>query len=159
MNDLVQFVREGTRRVGCVVARLWHKGDTPQVTIGWSKCQVKPSKEHAAEGVKPDRYNSVSALNIAKERCLSHQYGMTLEEAKALTATNCILPDPTDPNNAAKNVQVPYICIQPIRKMADRAQRYFFKKKAAVKAKKVVVARVKKSPAKAKVAKKVKKSK
>lgn len=105
---LASYVREGQKRVGCVVAV--KNVETNKVTLGWSKCITRPTAKQKEAGITPDTFVREDALNMAKGRA-----AMPLEMGEQLTQS-------TAPN-------VPFKCRKALRKMAIRAQRYFFNEK------------------------------
>lgn len=106
MKDmLVTFVRERNKRTGCVVAC----SKNGIVTLGWSKCMLRPTSEQRKQGLEPDSFDPDHAIDIAKVRA------------------NINLSDKIDEKTTPR---IPAICRKALRNMADRAKRYFKKNKS-----------------------------
>jgi hypothetical protein len=111
-NMLIHFVSKGNRGIGCVVAyRQYFDTGLPHITLGWSKCLIKPTVTEREAGIKPDRYNKQEALSIAKYRAISHRHYMELDTAENVNSRNAyLIPGDIRPH---------------LRNMAKRARRYF----------------------------------
>ena len=112
-KTLVEYVKQGTHPVGCVIAHKKKKG----VTLAWSKCMHKPTKFQRQSGVGPDKWNKEKAYSIAKNRVESDSSDYALSIADALTVSQENTP------------KIPSIIRKHLRKMAERAKRYFKNKK------------------------------
>ena len=115
-TELIEFVRDKRgHRVGCVAAV--KDVESGKVTIGWSKCMTKPSSYDKKElGVVPDTFDKQWAIDKAIGRALSNDMFITLADASGIN------------QSTARNIlghEVPSIVRPTIRKMAQRAKRYF----------------------------------
>lgn len=115
-TELIEFVRDKRgRRVGCVAAV--KDVDSGKVTIGWSKCMTKPSAYDRKElGVVPDTFDKQWAIDKAVGRALSIDFMIDLDKASYIRQSTSRL---------MCGVEVPSMVRPVIRKMAQRAKRYF----------------------------------
>ena len=117
-TELIEFVRDKHgRRVGCVAAV--KDVESGEVTIGWSKCMTKPSTYDKKElGVVPDIFDKQWSIDKAVGRARSNTvFSLTLEDGLTINQSNA--------NRGRLSSEVPSMVRPVIRKMAQRAQRYF----------------------------------
>ena len=112
-KTLVEYVKQGRRPVGCVIA---HK-KKGSITLAWSKCLHKPTVMQREDGILPDKWNKEKAFAIAKSRLTSCGTNYSLSITDALTVSEQNTP------------KIPSVIRKHLRKMAERATRYFKKKK------------------------------
>ena len=89
-----------------------------EVRLGWSKCLVKPTVLEREQGIIPDKFNKQEAIAMAKLRSLRDDYALTIEAALDTRQETA----PRIPGDIRKH----------LRKMANRARRYFFALPAVV---------------------------
>jgi len=111
-DTLVHVIHKGKakRPVACVVARKC--GD--MVKLGWSKCLVKPTVSQRENGITPDNPTKVQAISMAKGRAscnVDGHYTLSLPLTPAINQEN--------------SPHIPSLVRKYLRKMADRATRYF----------------------------------
>jgi len=112
-NTIVQYIRKGTKQVGCVVARKTKVGRKNVIRLAWSKCMTKPTVQQRAAGFTPDKYSKKKGLSVATNRLSSVNPSYNLE-------LSCIAF--LNQNNSP---EIPSIVRKNLRKMAERARRYF----------------------------------
>ncbi len=117
-TELIEFVRDKRgHRVGCVAAV--KDVESGEVTIGWSKCMTKPSSYEKKElGVAPDVFNKQWAIVKAVGRARSNDMCITLANANVINQSTARTASTFD-------YEVPSMVRPVIRKMAQRAKRYF----------------------------------
>jgi hypothetical protein len=120
-NTLVQYVKQGTQPVGCVIA---HKHKSGRVTISWSKCLRKPTVSQRMEEITADKWNKAKALSIAINR------------SNSMFEEYCMKVDIAFDAHQGNFPKIPSIIRKHIRKMAVRAEAYFKDKKNKKKSKK-----------------------
>jgi len=106
MKTLIEYVRDNKgQRVGCVAA----VRNEDVVTLGYSKCMVKPPKESCI--FNPDVFDATTAKQKAIGRAMSRDKYVPLE--LALIAGKDVSPE------------IPSSVRPTLRKMAVRASKYF----------------------------------
>jgi len=123
MSAIFEYVRDKNRQPIGVVVACKKKN---KVRFGWSLCMVSPSKRLLDQRVTPDRFSKENGL--LKATCRAEGCGFIPDEITE-----------SGKKTKARFYSIPHNCRQALRRLKDRAERYYkdvgSKKKKSKKAK------------------------
>jgi len=111
--EIHMWVRDSKTRakIGVVIAQ--RKGKS--ISLGWSQCMTKPSRNMRDQGVEPDVFDKTTGQNKARARAA--QGNITIDKDGNATVTRSL----------GDKTQIPNRCVSAMRKLGKMARKYFTK--------------------------------